>query len=154
MKGGADDVHERSFHAVAQLDVGVGPAQLLCRPLRQSQLGRSSPCGRGLLRLLLQILQTWKALEFGIIAYSLKCIHFGFKVDFCSIFVSAEAVALTGDEGVDISGFGGHVGCADLADLHQQSCHVVVKRREGLAEAHQAGQDGHEERVPLGPGQH
>lgn len=68
--------------------------------------------------------------------------------------LSAEAAVLTGNKGVDISGFGGNVGCTDLTNLHQQSCHVIVERREGLAEAHQAGQDGHEERVPLGTGQH
>lgn len=62
--------------------------------------------------------------------------------------------ALTGNKGVDVSGFGGDVGRAHLTDLHQQSCHIVVERREGLAEAHQAGQDGHEEGVALGTGQH
>lgn len=90
---------------------------------------------------------------------SLKCNRFHPKrqrlaVEVWEIVVPADAGLLTGDKGIDVSGFGGDVGRTDLTDLHQQSCHVIVERREGLAEAHQAGQDGHEERVPLGPGQH
>ena len=30
LEAGADDVHEGGLHAVAELHVGVGPAQLLC----------------------------------------------------------------------------------------------------------------------------
>lgn len=63
-------------------------------------------------------------------------------------------MVLTGNRRVNISGFGGNIRRADLTDLHQQSCHVVIEWREGLTEGHQAWKDGHKERVPLGPGQH
>lgn len=75
-------------------------------------------------------------------------------VKYCENLSSVEAVVLTGNKGVDISGFGGNVRCTDLTNLHQQSGHIIIERREGLAEAHQAGQDGHEEGIPLSTGQH
>lgn len=68
--------------------------------------------------------------------------------------ISAEAIILTGDRGVNISGFGGDIRGTDLPNLHQQCCHIIIEWREGLTEGHQAGQDGHEERVALGTGQH
>lgn len=60
MQGGADDIHEGSFYTIAELDIRVGSTQFFCCPLRQGQLARFPRCRRGLLRLLLQILQTWR----------------------------------------------------------------------------------------------
>lgn len=61
---------------------------------------------------------------------------------------------LTGNERVDVSGFGGHIRSTDLTHLYQQSCHIIIERREGLAESHQTWQGWHEEGKTLGTIQH
>lgn len=61
---------------------------------------------------------------------------------------------LTGDDGVEVSGLCGNIRGTNLSNLDQQGHDVLVEGRKGLAEGHQAGQGGHEERVTLGLGQH
>lgn len=60
VKGGADNVHEGGFDAVAELHVGVGSTQLLRRLQGESQLGGASSGKRQLLRVFLQVLQAWR----------------------------------------------------------------------------------------------
>ena len=144
MQAGADDVHEGGLDAVAELHVRVGSPQLLCRPLGQAQLG--GPGALHLLGLLLQVLKAWRETEGG---HTFETFSLEPSVDgWCG-----GSGRLTGDEGVDVPGLGGHVGGTHLAHLHQQGSHVVVEGGEGLAEGHQARQRGHEEGEALGPGQ-
>lgn len=61
---------------------------------------------------------------------------------------------LTGNERVNVPGFGGYIRGTNLAHLYQQSCYFIIEWREGLAEGHQAWQGGHEEGETLGMSQH
>ncbi|TNN76997.1 hypothetical protein EYF80_012843 [Liparis tanakae] len=68
----------------------------------------------------------------------------------CEVFEDGTAVLPR----VDVPGFGGNIGGTNLAHLYEQTCDFIIERREGLAEGHQAGQDGHEEGETLCTSQH